>query len=117
ARARRAGRGWPVRLWPRIMPLARGDPLLLTLAAKAFEDAVSDAGEIPAGAGEEAIGGYLYRAILSRVPECLRRIANEGLILRAIDAEALTGVVAPALGITLTAEEDRKSTRLNSSHV
>lgn len=116
ARLLLAARGVPERLWPRILPLARGNPLLLTLAAKAFEDADYDAGEIPAGAGEETIGGYLYRAILSRVPECLRRIANEGLILRAIDAEALTGVVAPALGITLTAEEARAALAELATH-
>lgn len=117
ARLLLSARGVPERLWPRILPLARGNPLLLTLAAKAFEDTAYDAGDIPAGASEETIGGYLYRAILSRVPERLRRIANEGLILRAIDAEALTGAVAPALGLTLTAEEARSAlTELATHH-
>lgn len=98
-------RGVAEALWPRILPLARGNPLLLTLAAKAFEDSGFDAAAIPAGAAAETIGGYLYRAILSRVPDRLRRIANEGLILRSVDADALTEVVAPALGLALTAAE------------
>lgn len=102
-------KGVPPALWPRILPLARGNPLLLTLAAKAFDDAGYDAADIPAGAGEETIGGYLYRAVLSRVPERLRRIANEGLILRSIDAERLTGIVAPALGLSLAEDEARRA--------
>lgn len=100
-------RGVPKALWPRILPLARGNPLLLTLAAKALTEAEFDEADLPRDASAATIGGYLYRAILSRVPERLRRIANEGLVLRAIDPETLRAVVAPALGLALTPEEAR----------
>jgi hypothetical protein len=109
-------RGVAEALWPRILPLAQGNPLLLTLAAKAFEDTGYDAGDIPAGAGAETIGGYLYRAVLSRVPDRLRRIANEGLILTSIDAEALTGVVAPALGLSLARDEAQEALTVLATH-
>ncbi len=98
-------RGVPERHWQQIDALARGNPLLLMLAAKAVSAGDFDAGEIPDGATAETIGGYLYRAILSRVPPALREIANEGLILRRMNAETLRQVVAPALGRELGAVE------------
>ncbi|OYX44849.1 MAG: hypothetical protein B7Z02_03255 [Rhodobacterales bacterium 32-67-9] len=101
-------RGVPKSLWPRILPLAQGNPLLLTLAAKALTDAAFDERDLPPAASAATIGGYLYRAILSRVPERLRRIANEGLVLRTINPETLRAVVAPALGVTLTPDEARE---------
>ncbi|OAN70688.1 hypothetical protein A8B78_04340 [Jannaschia sp. EhC01] len=90
-------------LWPRILPLARGNPLLLTLAAKAMHDTTFDATEVPEDASEEVVAGYLYRAILSRVPRALKGVANEGLILRRVNPETLMGIVAPALGLNLDA--------------
>ncbi len=109
-------RGVPKSLWPRILPLAQGIPLLLTLAAKALTEAEFDESELPPGASAATIGGYLYRAILSRVPERLRRIANEGLVLRAIDPETLRAVVAPALGLSLTADEARADLATLATH-
>ena len=109
-------RGVPKALWPRILPLAQGNPLLLTLAAKALTDAEFDESELPPDASAATIGGYLYRAILSRVPERLRRIANEGLVLRAIDPETLRAVVAPALGLTLTPDAARADLETLATH-
>lgn len=94
-------RGVDEALWPRILPLARGNPLLLTLAAKAMHDKSFDEAEVPADAGDAAVAGYLYRAILSRVPKALSGVANEGLILRRINPDTLIGIVAPALGLTV----------------
>lgn len=108
--------GVPKPLWPRILPLAQGIPLLLTLAAKALTEADFDESELPPDASAATIGGYLYRAILSRVPERLRRIANEGLVLRAIDPETLRAVVAPALGLTLTPDEARADLETLATH-
>ncbi len=109
-------RGVPKSLWPRILPLAQGNPLLLTLAAKALTETDFDETELPPNASAATIGGYLYRAILSRVPERLRRIANEGLVLRSIDPETLREVVAPALGLTLTPDEARDDLNTLATH-
>ncbi|WP_347312260.1 ATP-binding protein [Defluviimonas sp. SAOS-178_SWC] len=109
-------RGVPKSLWPRILPLAQGNPLLLTLAAKALTEADFDETELPPNASAATIGGYLYRAILSRVPERLRRIANDGLVLRAIDPETLREVVAPALGLTLNPDEARDYLNTLATH-
>lgn len=104
-------------LWPRILPLARGNPLLLTLAAKAMETEDFNEDDLPEGASDEAIAGYLYRAILSRVPKELHGIANEGLILRRINPETLVGIVAPTLGLTLDREAAAKMlTTLSKQH-
>lgn len=103
-------------LWPRILPLARGNPLLLTLAAKAMQDTSFDEAEVQANASDEAAAGYLYRAILSRVPKDLSGVANEGLILRRINPETLMGIVAPALGMTLDEEAATRTLGELSQH-
>ncbi len=51
-----------------------------------------DAAEVPEDASDEAVAGYLYRAILSRVPKALKGVANEGLILRRVNPETLMGI-------------------------
>lgn len=117
ARAILTAHGIAPGLWPAILPLARGNPLLLTLAGKAMTGGAFDAEGLPRAASDETIGGYLYRAILSRVPARLRRIANEGLILRHIDRDMLRRIVAPALGLALTASEAGQIlTELNDQH-
>ena len=89
------GYGVPGHLWPRINRLAEGNPLFLLLAAKAVMHDDFDEAEIPADLTAETVGGYLYRAILSRVPTRLRELAREGLILNTVDFAALRDVVAP----------------------
>jgi hypothetical protein len=90
----------PPEHWPRILRLTRGNPLQIALAARAVEvGAFDDVGD---DADLDLLSGYLYRAILSRVPPDLRRIAQEGLIMRWIDAAALEEVLAPVLGLTLS---------------
>ncbi|MHC9234801.1 AAA family ATPase [Pseudooceanicola sp. 502str34] len=92
----------------RVLALAGGNPLLLRLAATALErDSSLSLVPTPPGIapGDDiAVAGYLYRAILSRVPDTLRQVANEGLILRRINAETLQEIVAPALGLDLSRE-------------
>ena len=105
ARALLARRGVAETLWPHILPIARGNPLLLILAAKAFEGGAMDLDQMPETMDEAMVGAYLYRAILSRVPPHLAQLAREGLILRRINAETLVHVIAPALGMTLSLTE------------
>lgn len=81
------------------------NPLRLLLAAKALQSGGFNAEDIPEDAPEKVVNGYLYRAILSRVPKRIRRVANEGLILRRIDVETLLNIIAPALGLTISDDE------------
>ncbi|MCA0919034.1 ATP-binding protein [Pseudooceanicola nanhaiensis] len=93
--------------WPEVLAVAGGNPLLLRLAAKARDGGSLDLPADTPAPGGIAIAGYLYRAILSRVPDTLRRIANEGLVLARINVDSLREVVAPALDLTLTEFEAR----------
>ncbi len=95
-------RGVDPALWPRILPLAKGNPLLLTLAGRALSEEGISTDDLPDEADVTTVGGYLYRAILSRVPKDLRAVANQGLTLRAINLETLQNVVAPPLGLEMT---------------
>ncbi len=95
-------RGVDPALWPRILPLAKGNPLLLTLAGRALSEEGISTDDLPDDADVTTVGGYLYRAILSRVPKDLRAVANQGLTLRAINLETLQNVVAPPLGLEMT---------------
>ncbi|MDQ7261895.1 AAA family ATPase [Paracoccus sp. PS-1] len=86
----------------RIARLSQGNPLRLLLVTRAVQESGGSLGEEQI---RQSTNGYLYRAILSRVPADIRRIASEGLILPCLDAEALTGIVAPALGQVLSPAE------------
>ena len=94
-------RGVPPAQWPDIRRVARGNPLLLTLAARAF--AVGQGDEVVAAQSRDPAvrGGYLYRAILSRLPQPLNDLAHAGLVLRRLDPGVLVQVLAPALDLTL----------------
>lgn len=94
-------RGVPPEQWPDIRRVARGNPLLLTLAARAF--AVGQGDEVVAAQSRDPAvrGGYLYRAILSRLPQPLNDLAHAGLVLRRLDPGVLAQVLGPALGLTL----------------
>lgn len=83
--------------WPRISRLAGGNPLLLRLAARAVTQDGFDDADIPTDAGANVVAGYLYRAILSRVPQEQRALATEGLILAELDFATLKHVVAPVV--------------------
>ncbi|WP_297768654.1 ATP-binding protein [uncultured Roseovarius sp.] len=100
-------RNVPRDLWPRINQLAQGNPLLLKLAAKAVSHDDFDETEIPEDAGDDIVGGYLYRAILSRVPKDLRGLATEGLILAEVDLGALKEVIAPVVAPDMPERELR----------
>jgi hypothetical protein len=93
----------PEALWPRINRLAGGNPLFLQLAVKAVQEGAFDDTDLPEAATAEGVGGYLYRAILSRVPDTLRGLASEGLILRQVDRAALREVIAPVIAPDLDA--------------
>jgi hypothetical protein len=95
-------RGVPPAQWPDIRRVARGNPLLLTLAARAF--AVGQGKDVLAAQSRDPAvrGGYLYRAILSRLPQPLNDLAHAGLVLRRLDPGVLAQVLAPALGLNLT---------------
>ncbi len=90
-------RNVPEKFWPRVMALAHGNPLFLLLAAKAVAHDDFDQTEIPTDATFETIGGYLYRAILSRVPDPLRDLATEALILNSVTLETLAAIVAQVI--------------------
>jgi hypothetical protein len=91
--------------WDAILPIAKGNPLLLTLASKAAEAGVLNPDDLPEDAPEIVVGGYLYRAILSRVPGHLKQVANLGLILFQLNAEVVSEVIAPALDIQISRDE------------
>ena len=91
--------------WPRILQLARGNPLFLLLAAKAIGQEGFDAADLPTDASDESVGSYLYRAILSRLPAPLCDVAAEALLLNAVTPELLHKVVAPVVAPKMTAAE------------
>lgn len=95
----------PEEHWAKILPVAKGIPLRLVLAGKAADLGVLEEGGLPRQGPKAAIEGYLYRAILSRVPEHIRKIANEGLIVHVINADVLREVVAPAIGLEIDLEQ------------
>ena len=85
-------------LRPRIVAQAEGNPLKLRL--------LIDQAQQNSNVAEEAVttdqtldAGFVHRAIRSRLPLALRRIASEGLVLSELTIETLTRVVMPALGI------------------
>lgn len=88
-------------LWSRILPVAKGIPLRLVLAGKAAELGVFEESGLPIKGSESAVEGYLYRAILSRVPREIRKIASEGLIVHRMSADVLREVVGPALDMDI----------------
>lgn len=93
-------RGVPQSLWPRTIQASQGNPLILILVARALQDQGPDAvlGEAEI---DVASAGYLYRAILSRVPSDVRKIAALGLILPDLGVPELVGIVGPALNIVM----------------
>jgi len=93
--------------WHRILTVAKGIPLRLVLAGKAAVLGAFDDVQLPDEERETAIEGYLYRAILSRVPKRIRRVANEGLIVHRMNTDVLREVVAPAIGLEISPEDAR----------
>lgn len=95
--------------WEPVYKVTRGNPLGLVLAAKAVSDNPDILDDLPqeqeSERGALAIEGYLYRAILSRVPDHLRGYANEGLLVHRVNPQVLAEVVAPALGARLSLDE------------
>ncbi|MEX0364560.1 MAG: AAA family ATPase [Ruegeria sp.] len=101
-------RGVDVENRPPILRIANGIPLRLVLASKSVELGARPDEDLPEGAQGNQIEGYLYRAILSRVPRHLRDVALKGLVLHRINADALCQVVAPVLGMTLDGTQARR---------
>ncbi|MEO1043809.1 MAG: ATP-binding protein [Pseudomonadota bacterium] len=102
-----------------VLQIAHGNPLILRLAAKLARDGGAQAVEIENMAGEppEIAGGYLYRAILSRIDgDSLCEIANLGLVMDRVDAGAIANVIAPALGMEISEEESSRLLEQLSSH-
>ena len=97
-------RGVQPALWPRIIEAAQGNPLLLILVARTLQDGGAGSA-IVEDEIDVASAGYLYRAILSRVPSEVRDIAALGLILPELGIPEMMGIVAPALNIAI--DEDR----------
>lgn len=95
----------PATHWPRIIELARGNPLFLLLAAKAIGEDGFDAADLPADLNDDTMGGYLYRAILSRLPAPLCDVAAEALLLNEVTPEVLHKVIAPVKAPQMTAPE------------
>ena len=97
-----AARGVPPDQWPAIRRVAQGNPLLLALAARAFAVGQGEAVLDGIQSRDPAVmGGYLYRAILSRLPQPLNDLAHAGLVLRRLDPGVLGKVLAPTLGLEL----------------
>lgn len=106
---------------PRMLEVARGNPLLLRLAARAGDTgALDDTGlkraiQAAPASGEEAtqrvIAAYLYRSVLSRIDDDadLRRIVHPGLVMREISVAAIRDVLGPALHVDTTG---RKAERM-----
>lgn len=103
-----AKRNVPQALWSRIAELAQGNPLRLILVARTLQDEAEGA-DLNDARIRQAGTGYLYRAILSRVPSDLREIAAEGLILPELGRAELRDIVAPALEIEI---DDAQATDL-----
>ena len=91
----------PEDVWPAIVEEANGNPLRLRLLISAVKAAgEGNAAEAVEAARENHLDrGFVHRVIRSRLPDHLRRIANEGLILNELTAELLVDVLAPALGL------------------
>lgn len=106
ARAMLARLDAPAAAIPRILGLARGNPLILRLAAKLAREAGPGAIAFDQYAGEapDVAGAYLYRAVLSRIDDPrLREVASLGLVLSRVNADVIRAVIAPALGFELSA--------------
>ncbi len=91
-----------------ILKHARGNPLLLRLSAKLVRQGATEI-DWKDGHAPEIVGAYLYRAILSRIEnKTLADIAQLGLIMPRISAQSISEIIAPALGISLSANEGEK---------
>lgn len=95
-----AARGVSTEAKAAILHLAKGNPLLLKLCARAYADGLSLAET--AGDGAQSVGAYLYRAILSRLDSPLNALAQAGLVLHRIHPTHLHSILAPALDLTPT---------------
>ena len=96
-------RNVPTELHERIIDLSGGNPLRLILVARAVQQDGSN-GVLGDTEIRDAGNGYLYRAILSRVPTDLRKIAAEGLILPEVGSWELRNIIGPALNIDIDEE-------------
>ncbi|MFK7836325.1 MAG: AAA family ATPase [Sulfitobacter sp.] len=92
-----AKRGVPADQHARIIELSGGNPLRLILVARSFEEGIADTDL------DGAENGYLYRAILSRVPTDIRAIAAEGLVLPQVGLWELEHIIGPALEVEISA--------------
>lgn len=98
-----ASRGVVTEARAELLRLAKGNPLLLQLSARAYADGLS----LPetAGEGAQSAGAYLYRAILSRLDPPLNALAQAGLVLQRIHPTHLRSILAPALDLAPTAAQ------------
>ncbi|MCX9000007.1 ATP-binding protein [Rhizobiaceae bacterium BDR2-2] len=101
-----------------IVDRARGNPLLLRLGAKLALDSESLTLDWQAGDRPELAGAYLYRAILSRIEDDgVRNVANFGLVMRQVDADAIREVIAPGVQMQLRAgQAEALLTDLRTNH-
>ncbi|MEM7317743.1 MAG: AAA family ATPase [Pseudomonadota bacterium] len=90
--------GIPEKFRGQILRRSQGNPLKLRLLI----DQVNTDGRLDqtgADDNDPIAAGIVNRAITSRLPIHLRGIANFGMVLSEINADNLTGIVAPALGL------------------
>lgn len=91
----------PEEVWPDIINEAKGNPLRLRLLISVVKSqSAADAAQVLGQAHLKGLDrGFVHRVIRARLPEHLRRIANEGLVLHELTVEALVNILAPALGL------------------
>lgn len=91
----------PEEIWPDIIDEAKGNPLRLRLLISAVNStSAADASQgVDQAQLKDLDRGFVHRVIRSRLPDHLRRIANEGLVLDELTPDTLANILIPALGL------------------
>ncbi|NYJ06433.1 ATP-binding protein [Petropleomorpha daqingensis] len=85
---------------PAVRATARGNPLVLRLAADVARSAGTRALTRARQQDDGVAAAFLYRVLLSRIPDdALRRLASPGLVVRRLDPDVIREVLAPHLGL------------------
>ncbi|WP_299843987.1 ATP-binding protein [uncultured Roseovarius sp.] len=90
------------KLWPKVIKLARGNPLFLLLTAQSVTQTWFDESKFSADVPDDDVGGYLYNAVLSRLPTPLNQVAANALLLGSVTPEYLLKIIAPVAAPKLT---------------
>ncbi|MDP8993742.1 MAG: ATP-binding protein [Pseudomonadota bacterium] len=99
----------PPELRPEVEALAKGNPLVMRLAAGALKSSGREALKPSRRRRSSVTSAFLYRSLLSRIDDpVLRRLINPGLIVRRISAAVIREVLAPALRMGRVSEEEAK---------